>query len=262
MIAGPRYFAALAARLRWDAETLDLTADAESWSALDPARRSRLTVLLAGFCIAESRVADELAPFEPAAKDPAMAVVFAAQRADERRHYRLFDRIAALVLGAPPGDPGSRRRFVRALVPPPLLDLFERRLPETASALSGGRAELVDAVALYHLILEGVVLTAGQHALLAELGDGALPGVRRGVELVERDERWHVGFGLRCMLARDPGSASVLTLLEEGQAAIGAWGPAVSAEIRSRVLAQHRRRLAAIGLIPEARAHATVGRSG
>ncbi len=260
MIAGPRYFAALAGRLRWDPDALDLTVDADSWSALDSGRRRRLTVLLAGFCIAEYRVADELAPFALAAGEPAMATVFAAQQADERRHYRLFDRIAAQILGAPPSDAHRRREFVRLLAPPVLLELFERRLPETASALSLGRAGLADAVALYHLILEGVVLAAGQHALLTELRDGALPGVRHGVELVERDERWHVGFGLRCMLALRHEPETTATLLDEAEAAVDAWGPALPAEIRARILAQHRRRLAAMGLLP-ARAHAPVGRA-
>lgn len=257
MIAGPRYFAALAERNRWDPDTLDLTRDSDSWSTLEPARRARLAVLLAGFSVAESQVADQLAPFGPAARDPEMATVFTAQQADERRHRHLFDRIATVVLGAP-GDTKPRREFARSLTRPPLLELFERRLEDTASALSRGHARLADAVALYHLILEGVVLSAGQHALLAELADGALPGMRRGTELVERDERWHVAFGLRCMLALRPEPRSVAALLDEGEAAVHSWGPAVPAEIRRRVLAAHRRRLAAVGLLPT-RAHAAAG---
>ena len=47
------------------------------------------------------------------------------------------------------------------------------------------------------MLLEGVVFDVGQYALLDDLADGALPGVREGIERVERDERWHVGFGLR-----------------------------------------------------------------
>jgi ribonucleoside-diphosphate reductase beta chain len=229
---------------------------------LEGARRERLSTLLAGFCVAEFRVADELAPFEAAARDPALAAVFDAQRADERRHYRFFDRVAELILGAGAGDPEERRKFVRGLVPPPVVELFERRLVATASALAAGRTGLAQGVALYHLILEGVVLSAGQRALLAELADGALPQVRRGVELVERDERWHVGFGLRCMLATGADPGLVSALVGDGEAAVGAWGGAVPPEIRSSVLAQHRRRLGAIGPLPAPRAHAGVLRAG
>jgi len=56
------------------------------------------------------------------------------------------------------------------------------------------------------MLLEGVVFDAGQEALLADLGDGALPGVREGLERVARDERWHVGFGLRCLIETEPSS--------------------------------------------------------
>jgi len=260
MISGPRHFAALATRLRWDPDTIDLSADVESWGALEPGLRRRLTILLVGFCVAEHHVADELRPFATAARDPAMAAVFAAQCADERRHARLFDRVAAVILGAPGADARSRRQFVRALAPAPVLDLFERRLPLIASAVAADSSRLGEGVSLYHLILEGVVLTAGQRALLAELGDGRLPRLRHGVELVERDERWHVGFGLRCMLDLRPEPATVASLLREGASAIDAWGPVVPAVIRSRVLAQHRRRLAAFGLLP-ANDHVAVGRA-
>jgi ribonucleoside-diphosphate reductase beta chain len=128
--------------------------------------------------------------------------------------------------------------------------------------LSLGRVGLADGVSLYHLILEGVVLSAGQSALLADLGDGAMPELHRGVEMVERDERWHVGFGLRCMLAARAQPTMVAALLDEADAAVQAWGPVVPAEIRSRVLAQHRRRLAAMGLLPAPHAHAAVSRAG
>jgi len=262
MISGPRHFAALAARLHWDPGAIDLSADIESWDGLEPELRRRLTILLAGFCVAEHHVADELGPFEPAAPDPAMAAVFAAQRADERRHARLFDRIAAYFLAAPGPDAHSRRQFVRGLAPAPVLDLFEQRLVRTAGALAADPSRLVEGVSLYHLILEGVVLTAGQQALLAELANGMLPHLRHGIALVERDERWHVGFGLRCLLDLGPEPETVAGLLRDGEVALDAWGGAVPAEIRSRVLAQHRRRLAAFGLLPAGDAHVAVGPAG
>jgi ribonucleoside-diphosphate reductase beta chain len=260
VIAGPRHFAALAGRLQWDPDALDAASDAVAFAQLEPRRRRRLTVLLAGFCVAEWSVADELAPFAPAARDPATAAVFAAQRADEARHAAWFDRVAESVLGVAGRDAQGRREEARALAPAALIELFERRLPAMAAALAAGRAELADGVALYHLILEGVVLSAGQHALLEDLADGALRAVRAGVELVQRDERWHVGFGLRCLLDRRPSPRLVAELLREGEAATQAWGAVVPEAIRRQVGAQHRRRLAAIGLVPApSPAHVTAG---
>ena len=140
-----------------------------------------------------------------------MAWVFFLQRRDEQRHAMLFDRIAAEVLGLPGDTPAERRAAARAHVPPALLELFEERLPAMAAELAAGRTGLSEGVSLYHMLLEGVVFDAGQHALLDDLADGALPGVREGVERVERDERWHVGFGLRCLIETRPSARASST---------------------------------------------------
>ena len=55
--------------------------------------------------------------------------------------------------------------------------------------LDEGRTGLADGIGLYHMLLEGVVFEAGQHALLEDLEDDVLPGVREGMGRVERDER-------------------------------------------------------------------------
>jgi len=85
----------------------------------------------------------------------------------------------------------------RAHVPAEVLELFEERLPAMAAELAAGQIPLEEGIALYHMLLEGNVFSAGQRALLEDLEDGALPGVREGVEHVDLDERWHIGFGLR-----------------------------------------------------------------
>jgi hypothetical protein len=80
------------------------------------------------------------------------------------------------------------------------VDLFESDLRGSAAELAEDSEELGGAVALYHLVLEGIVFTAGQLAFLALLEeDDALPGVRRGLELVLRVERWHMGFDARLL---------------------------------------------------------------
>ena len=249
MIAQPRHYVALSGRLRWDPHAIELGADARAWPGLPARQRERLVTLLAGFRVAESSVAEDLAPFAPATVDPTTAAAFAAQRADEERHAIFFDRVAESLLRLPGDAPDARRDAARACAPPALLELFERRLPETAAALRERRAGLAEAVGLYHMLLEGVVLGAGLSALLDELADGALPGLRAGVERVERDERWHVGFGLRCLLDLRPGP-ELRRLLDDAQAAADAWGDAVSLPVRSRAVARHRRRLAAMGLAP------------
>lgn len=261
MIAGYRHFASLARSLEWSPGSLDLSTDAQAWTGLPTNRRRRLAALLAGFCVAESSVARELEPFAAASADAERNAVFAAQMADEERHAEFFDRVAHEVLHLPGATVEERRTAARATVGDDLVELFERRLPQVATALAADSVQLDRAVGLYHMVLEGVALAAGQRALLGELDDGVLPEVRKGVKRVERDERWHVGFGLRCLLDLRPEPALMDRVLREGERAIGVWGEAVGTDIMTRVAAMHRRRLAAVGLVPAAAGRAQAASS-
>jgi ribonucleoside-diphosphate reductase beta chain len=222
MLRSPRVFASyehflgIAASVQWDERAIPLSADSRAWPAVAD---KRLTELVAGFCVGEEGVAEHLSVF---ASGPA-AACFEAQVRDEERHARFFARYAATV-GL--GDPRSH-------VSPEFLALFETRLPAAVSGAPG------EAVGLYHMVLEGVVFTAGQLALLDLLEDGQLPGLRAGVELVLRDERWHVGFGARCLadLAYDEAA-----ILAEGEAAAALWAP----EYAGRVMDGLRSRLRAV----------------
>src|SRR5262245_7550302 len=96
------FFSRIVARLPWNPGAIDLTADAAAWPALPAERRERLTSILAGFCVAEDAVAEQLTPFADAARngkllsqESLMAWVFFLQRRDEQRHTQLFDRIGA-----------------------------------------------------------------------------------------------------------------------------------------------------------------------
>jgi ribonucleoside-diphosphate reductase beta chain len=246
------FFAGVVARLQWDAYAIDLAPDARAWPELAD---ERLTRLLTGFCVAEDAVAEQLAPFRDAANDSMVMWVLFLQRRDEQRHALLFDRIAAEVLGLPGATPAERRAAARAHVPAAVLELFEVRLPALAAELAAGRAGLGEGVGLYHMVLEGVVFDAGQHALLDDLADGALPGVREGVQRVERDERWHIGFGLRCLIEAQPSREVLDEVLARAEEAAGAWGDAVPAATRERIAPMCRRRLSAAKLL-DARAAA------
>ena len=251
----PNFFSRLVARLQWNPMAIDLTPDARAWPELPDDRRRRLTTLLAGFCVAEDAVAEHLTPFADAARgaklasqESLMAWVFFLQRRDEQRHAKLFDRIGSEVLGLPGDTPAERRAAARAYATPAVLELFEERLPAMAAEIAEGRTGLDEGVSLYHMLLEGVVFDAGQHALLDDLADGALPGVREGVERVERDERWHVGFGLRCLVETKPTADLLDDLLARAGEAAEAWGDAVPAAIRHESAHKVAHRLHVAGL--------------
>jgi ribonucleoside-diphosphate reductase beta chain len=251
----PNFFSRIVARLQWNPMAIDLAPDARAWPELPAERRDRLTALLAGFCVAEDAVAETLSPFADAARqadlasqESLMAWVFFLQRRDEQRHARLFDRIGAEVLGLPGETAADRRAAAREDVPAAFLDLFEERLPTMAAELAEGRTGLDRGVSLYHMLLEGVVFDAGQQALLDDLADDALPGVREGVERVARDERWHVGFGLRCLIETRPSAEVIDDLLGHAEEAAAAWGDAVPAATRERSARKVAHRLHVAGL--------------
>lgn len=245
-------YSRIVAKLQWEPSVIDLAPDARAWPELPDERRQRLNTLLCGFCVAEDAVAEHLSPFADRAEhvDTMMMWIFFLQRRDEDRHARFFDRVAAEVLQLPGDTPAERRAAAREHVPPELLELFEVRLPTLVAELAAGHAEILDGVALYHMTLEGAVFTAGQRALLDDLQDGALPGIREGVRHVELDERWHVGFGVRCLA--DKGSPDIVEdLLERVVAAATAWGDAVPAETQAFAVELCRRRLSIAGLIED-----------
>jgi ribonucleoside-diphosphate reductase beta chain len=242
-------FVILADTLQWDEVTIDFASDKAAWPTLENTESARVLGLIAGFCIAESSVAGHLGSFQAAASDDRVAACFRAQARDEHRHARFFDRVAAEVATVPGASVAARQDVLRTLVSPELVALFEDRLPATARRLAEDRAGLTAAVGLYHMVLEGVVLLAGQNALLDALDrlSVALPGVRRGVGLVLRDERWHIGFGTRLVQGAGLGQDEVEAILVLGQAAAGAWGDLVSPAATERAVRMHRNRLRASG---------------
>ena len=242
-------YSQIVAKLQWDPTVIELAPDARAWPDLPDERRHRLTTLLAGFRVAEDSVAEHLTPFADRAEhvDTMMMWIFFLQRRDEDRHSLFFDRVAAEVLRLPGDTPADRLAAAREHVPAAFLELFEERLPAMAAELSAGRTGILEGIRLYHMVLEGAVFTAGQRALLEELDDGVLPGIRKGVEHVERDERWHVGFGVRCLTeAQDP-DALVNQVLPRAAEAAAAWGDAVPEAIREFAVTLCRRRLSVAG---------------
>src|SRR5215210_5021278 len=242
----PNFFSRLVAKLQWDANAIDLRRDAAAWPGLPDERRERLTKLLAGFRIADASVSEHLEPFGPAAKNSLVAWVMFLQRRDETRHATFFDRVAAEVLELPGETEDERKAAALELAPPGIIELFEEQLPAMAAEMEQGRADLSDGMALYHMTLEGMVLSAGQRAILQELDDGALPGVRQGVYHVELDERWHIGFGLRCLIDNRPPRELVDDILARAEESAEAWGDALPENIRAMIVPMARRRMAIV----------------
>jgi ribonucleoside-diphosphate reductase beta chain len=240
----PNFFSRVVAKLQWDEQRIDLAPDAEAFRAMPDERREKLTRILAGFRVADDAVSTNLEPFGPAANNSLIAWVVFLQKRDEKRHARFFDRVAAEVLGLPGETHEERTEAAREIAPPGIVELFHEQLPAMSAAMEEGSADLSDGMALYHMSLEGMVLSAGQRALLEDLDDGAMPGVRQGVYHVELDERWHIGFGLRCLIDRHPPHELIDAIMGRAEECAAAWGDAIPEEIRDSVVPMARRRLA------------------
>ena len=252
----PNFFSRVVAKLQWDEQRLDLGPDGEAFSGLPDDRRERLTKLLAGFRIADDAVSQNLTPFGPAANNSLIAWVVFLQKRDEQRHARFFDRVAAEVLKLPGETKEERGVAAREIAPPGIVDLFQEQLPAMSAEMAEGRAGLNDGMALYHMTLEGMVLSAGQRALLEDMDDGALPGVRQGVYHVELDERWHIGFGLRCLIDARPSPELIDGILARAEECAAAWGDTLPANIRNMIVPMARRRMAIVAKHLDARAAA------
>jgi ribonucleotide reductase beta subunit family protein with ferritin-like domain len=244
VLAGYEALLRAASRASWDAEQVALERDLRCWRAL-PARDSeRLQRLLAGFWLAEHQVAEHLDPYLMRTGDRARECL-ERQRADERRHTRFFERALRELAGVEPRD-------ATALAGERIQELFCWRLQETAGELARGGCGLAEAVCLYHLVLEAIVLSAGQAALLELCAP--LTATAGAVARVQRDERWHVGLGVMLLQRGDP--ADLATAVGErferlAESATRAWGrELVDAHARERALATHRRRLALVASRP------------
>ena len=189
---------------------------------------------LSSFFIGEQRVAAELGPMMRAAPQEDMRIFLCTQIADEARHVAFFDRFYSEVGVLEADDLGARLEETSVHVNESFERLFDQMLKDRVDRLAVEPEDLetlVEAVTLYHMIIEGMLALTGQHFIISyNEAQGTLPGFVEGFNNVARDEHRHVAFGarfLRDMAARDPkyGDAIQRTLVECGPAADGVLTP-------------------------------------
>lgn len=207
-------------RLNWKVSDLDFTQDRSDWLALDQHHRDRLLWTLAAFYVAEQRVAATLTPYVTAAPLLEQKVFLTTQCVDETRHAIFFDRWFQEVVAAGDVELGERLRSSRRWVGPGFAPLFDVYLEEVTSELRDNPDDIrlfAKAMAVYHLVIEGVLALTGQKFILAWARDNELlPGFRAGFTAVARDESRHVAFGakvIRDLLRDDP---SLIHPIHEG----------------------------------------------
>ena len=262
-------------RQQWAAQDIDFTQDRIDWHERIPAEeRFQRMYGLSSFFIGEQRVAAELGPMMRAAPEEDMRVFLCTQIADEARHVALLRPLLLRGRRARVGQPeGPPRRDERAPAPK-FKTLFDEMLKGRVDRLAREPEDLetlVEAITLYHMVIEGMLALTGQHFII-EYNEsiGTLPGFVEGFNNVARDEHRHVAFGarfLRDMAKRDERYREAIqrTLVECGPAADGVLQPPWYVEVEEReifgvtmeetrafAMKALERRLKVIGLAPVA----------
>jgi len=263
-------------RQQWATQDIDFSQDRADWhERFDQEERFERMYGLSAFFVGEQRVAAELGPMMRAAPEEPMRLFLCTQIADEARHVAFFDRFYSEVGVLESPELQGRLEETSAHLNPEFGQLFDdllRRRVDRLAAEPEDLETLVEAVTIYHMVIEGMLALTGQHFIM-DYNErmGTLPGFVKGFTLVARDEHRHVAFGarfLRDMARRDPKHADAIqrTLAEVAPVADGVLRPkwfegkddeplnfgASVAQTRAFAIRALERRMKVIGLVTAA----------
>jgi ribonucleoside-diphosphate reductase beta chain len=260
-------------RQQWRTQDIDFTQDKKDWWGFaEEEERFQRMYGLSSFFIGEQKVAQELGPMMRAAPTEEMRIFLCTQIADEARHVQMFNRFYEEVGVLESSTLQERLAETSEHLNPKFHELFDELLGSKVDKLARDPKDLetlVEAITLYHMVIEGMLALTGQHFIITYNEEqNVLPGFVEGFNNIARDEHRHVAFGarfLREMAQQDdryreaiqralmesaPAADGVLTppWYEEGQEVFG-----VSLD-ETRVFAMKalERRLKVIGLAPAA----------
>ena len=190
-------------RQQWLTQELDFSQDRVDWHERIPEdERYKRMYGLSAFFIGEQKVADELGPIMRAAPTEEMRIFLATQIVDEARHVRFFERFYSEV-GVLEGteDLAGRLEMTSRHTNDAFAELFDGLLKARVDRLAAEPDDtetLVEAITLYHMVIEGVLALTGQHFIIEyNTAQGTLPGFVEGFSNVARDEHRHIAFGVR-----------------------------------------------------------------
>jgi ribonucleoside-diphosphate reductase beta chain len=159
-----------------------------------------------------------------AAPEETQRIFLSTQIADEARHVQFFDRFFGEV-GVLEGDPELKQKLeaLSEHLNPAFNELFDDLLKSRVDRLGEepeDRKALIEAVTLYHMVIEGMLALSGQHFIIDyNEREGTLPGFVEGFSNVARDEHRHIAFGVRFLMDQvneDDGNRKVIQgMLEE-----------------------------------------------
>ncbi|MDP2711590.1 MAG: ribonucleotide-diphosphate reductase subunit beta [Solirubrobacteraceae bacterium] len=189
-------------RGNWSATEIDFTQDRIDWHERfsDEQRRGALW-LYTLFFHGEDSVADNLSPYIDAAPLEEQKYFLATQQVDEARHAVFFHRWMHEVVGVGDGSLSNGLQSTQHELTWGHRTLFGR-LDRMADELRRDRSQrtLVQAVTLYHIVVEGTLAQPGQHMIETSLERmDVMPGFREGMRQIAIDEQRHIAFGVKLL---------------------------------------------------------------
>src|SRR3954465_150299 len=177
-------------RQQWLTQELDFSQDREDWHGFPADERFQRMYGLSSFFIGEQKVTEELGPMMRAAPTQDMQVFLATQIADEARHVRFFDRFYADVGVLQSDSLAARLKETEQHLNPAFGVLFDEMLGSRVRTLAEdptNMVALVEAITLYHMVIEGMLALTGQHFIIDfNEREGTLPNFVRGFNFVAR----------------------------------------------------------------------------
>jgi ribonucleoside-diphosphate reductase beta chain len=187
-------------RQQWSTQDLDFSQDRLDWhEKFDDDERFQRMYGLSSFFIGEQKVAEELGPIMRAAPTEDQRIFLCTQIADEARHVRFFERFYQEVGVYDSSDLSSLLDQTSEHLNDNFGVLFDEMLKSRVDRLAAAPDDteaLVEAVTLYHMVIEGMLALTGQHFIMEyNTSQGVLPAFVEGFQNVARDEHRHVAFG-------------------------------------------------------------------
>jgi ribonucleoside-diphosphate reductase beta chain len=198
-VLGPRKLYFNWEKSHWSAGALDFTQDRRDWADLSADRRSMVLDALSPFFAGEERVANTFGPIMMSGKSDQELAFLATQQVDEVRHMQFCDRFWREVFMSDTTDRRDAIRSAEERCNEGFTQLFDRRLRETVERLRKDPSDVeakIEAITIYHLIVEGVLAVTAMHFVLDYFQRQSLfPAVCEGLRNTKRDEHRHIAFG-------------------------------------------------------------------
>jgi ribonucleoside-diphosphate reductase beta chain len=187
-------------RQQWRTQDLDFSQDRRDWhEKFDDDERFQRMYGLSSFFIGEQKVAEELGPIMRAAPTEDQRIFLCTQIADEARHVRFFERFYQEVGVYDSSELSALLDQTSEHLNDNFGVLFDEMLKSRVDRLAAAPDDseaLVEAITLYHMVIEGMLALTGQHFIMEyNTNEGVLPAFVEGFQNVARDEHRHVAFG-------------------------------------------------------------------